>query len=272
MTMLPDLSESERRNLLEVERLNQRGGRTLSIVDLVAAGTLTAEMAALAWLLISDGASFLTGAVPGGAGKTTLMGALLSFLPPGEPVVTVGERRVLEDALEGRLAAPATVLAHEIGAGRWFGYLWGRDAVDFLSLHRRGLRRVCCLHADAPEEARAALRGLGVSCEDFGHMILQFFMRVHPGRRGPVRRVSAMHCLLGRELRLLYRWDPERERFAAALDRAELSALVAGDRGGSPEQVAARWGAYERCLEGLESRGVRTLSDVRRGVLASYSA
>jgi len=34
------------KNLREIEGLNQRGGRTLSFVDLIAAGTMTAEMVA----------------------------------------------------------------------------------------------------------------------------------------------------------------------------------------------------------------------------------
>ncbi len=35
-------------NLRQIEQLNQRGGRTLSMVDLIEAGTLSVEMAAYA--------------------------------------------------------------------------------------------------------------------------------------------------------------------------------------------------------------------------------
>jgi hypothetical protein len=38
----------ERHNHQQIELLNQRGGRTLSIVDLIQAGTLSIEMAAYA--------------------------------------------------------------------------------------------------------------------------------------------------------------------------------------------------------------------------------
>ena len=67
----------ERRNRQQIEQLNQRGGRTLSIVDLIQAGTLSVEMAACAMRAMHQGASLLTGARPGGAGKTTLMAAIL---------------------------------------------------------------------------------------------------------------------------------------------------------------------------------------------------
>ena len=55
----------------QIEHLNQRGGRTLSIVDLVRAGTISVEMSAYAMRAIQQGASLLTGARPGGAGRRT---------------------------------------------------------------------------------------------------------------------------------------------------------------------------------------------------------
>ncbi|MEK7765428.1 MAG: hypothetical protein AAB368_04240, partial [bacterium] len=71
------------RHTAELDRLNQRGGRMLSIVDLIEAGTVTRELAAYLLAAIGGGASFMTAALPGGAGKTTVMGALLNFVPPG---------------------------------------------------------------------------------------------------------------------------------------------------------------------------------------------
>lgn len=57
----------------EIERCNQRGGRMLSIVDLIEAGTMTRELAAYSLAAIGAGASFMVGALPGGAGKTTVI-------------------------------------------------------------------------------------------------------------------------------------------------------------------------------------------------------
>ncbi|MBM3496717.1 MAG: hypothetical protein FJX72_20715, partial [Armatimonadetes bacterium] len=75
----------------EIERCNQRGGRMLSVVDLVEAGTLTPDVAAYCIAAVSSGRSFLVGASPGGAGKTTVMGALLNFVPPDVALVAAGE-------------------------------------------------------------------------------------------------------------------------------------------------------------------------------------
>ena len=71
----------EQDNHRQIEQLNQRGGRMLSIVDLIQAGTISVEMAAYAMRAMEAGDSLLTAARPGGAGKTTLMAALLNFLP-----------------------------------------------------------------------------------------------------------------------------------------------------------------------------------------------
>ena len=65
----------------EIERCNQRGGRMLSAVDLLSANTVTPDLAACLLAAIRGGASFMVGAQPGGAGKTTVMGALLNFVP-----------------------------------------------------------------------------------------------------------------------------------------------------------------------------------------------
>ena len=54
-----------------------------SVVELIRAGTLDAELAAMLWLLIEGRVPVVVAATEGGAGKTTLLDALLVFLAPG---------------------------------------------------------------------------------------------------------------------------------------------------------------------------------------------
>ena len=54
-----------------------------SIVELIRAGTLDAELAATLWLLIEGRVSVIVGARDRQVGKSTLLGALLDFLPSG---------------------------------------------------------------------------------------------------------------------------------------------------------------------------------------------
>lgn len=86
----------EKHNIREIERLSQRG-KTLSIVDLLDANTLSVEMAAHLFYIVAHGASFLTAARPGNAGKTTLMQCLLTFLPPNTRIVTISNSAMLSD-------------------------------------------------------------------------------------------------------------------------------------------------------------------------------
>jgi len=53
----------------ELNRCNQRGGRMLSVFDLLAAKTLDLDLAAYLMARISTGSFFMVGSVPAGAGK-----------------------------------------------------------------------------------------------------------------------------------------------------------------------------------------------------------
>src|SRR6266536_955591 len=60
-----------------------RLGRAISIVELIATGTLDAEMAGVLWLLLEARVPIVVAATAPRTGKTTLLEALLAFLPVG---------------------------------------------------------------------------------------------------------------------------------------------------------------------------------------------
>lgn len=209
-------ADNERHNHDEIERLNQRGGRTLSIVDLIHAGTIGVEMAAYAARAMVEGASILTGAQPGGAGKTTLMAAVLNFLPPDVPIITVDQPKVVADALARGADEPACCLVHEIGSGDWFGYLWGPPVADFISLVGGRRRIASCLHADTLDELTETLSSppLGVRPECLGRVGLILFMHVDTFGGTYRRRVSTFYEADGRGAhRLLYQWRADSDEF-----------------------------------------------------------
>lgn len=208
--------DTERQNFDQIEQLNQRGGRTLGIVDLIRAGTINAEMAAFACRAMENGASILTGARPGGAGKTTLMAALLGFLPPEVPIATVDRPAVIRQGHLQPTDRAECYLVHEIGSGQWFGYLWGPDVADFLSLIEGRRRIASCLHADTLEELRQILSSppLGVEPSVLARVELVLFMHVDAAGGGYRRRVSTFYQADGAgNHQLLYRWDPSSDSF-----------------------------------------------------------
>lgn len=192
----------EQHNRREIESLNQRGGRTLSFLDLIAADTMSAEMVAHCWTAIAHGASFLTAARPGGAGKSTVLANLLGLLPAGERIAT------WHPGATAPAPGETCHLAHEIGAGHWYGYIWGDDVPAFLGLRSTGGRVASCLHADTLEETLDILRGhpLNVPSELLNGLGLILFIHLMPGRQ---RRVA-----------LLYEATEEGHRLAFRLDEA----------------------------------------------------
>ncbi len=260
----------EQHNLSQIQRLNQRGGRTLSIVDLMNDGTISAEMAGFCWLVVAGGDSFLTGAVPGGVGKTTLMATLLGFLPPGERIVTVAGRDVLAKAEQGAFDTPATLLAHEIGSGHWFGYIWGREAADFFRLGNAGFRPVSCIHADDPDQSWDSLSSLGVSEEAFRRVRLQLYMVAERGPGGLRRRVRGVYYEQNGRHTPLYEWLPGDDEFVCARDREEMCAMAAETLGVGADQADACWRESQRLLGEWRDDGPHRFEQVRARVVEEY--
>ncbi|MHC4179627.1 MAG: hypothetical protein ACYSWU_19110 [Planctomycetota bacterium] len=218
----------EEHNHRQIEMLNQRGGRTLSIVDLLLAGTISVEMAAYAMRAMERGASLLTGARPGGAGKTTLMAAILNMLPPEVPIVTVDRPEVIADGLRRTADQPLCYLAHEFGSGQYYGYIWGPEVADFLSLIRCPCRVASCLHADTLDELTEIARSppLAVGREMLGQVDLILFMRVDVEAGSYRRRVATFYEADGSGgHRHLFEWDAGSNAFRRVGELRDPDAL-----------------------------------------------
>lgn len=149
-----------------INNSNQRGGRMLSLVDLIEADTLTLPMAARLTELVESGSSVLVGAVPGGAGKTAVMGALLTMLPAGEPAHVTRETAVAIGSGGPRAGSGGSwraagagecIVAYEISPASFEAYIWGSTLREFVRRGVEGARLVTNLHADTLEQARDQL-------------------------------------------------------------------------------------------------------------------
>ena len=245
-------TDDVRRHCKQIDRCNQRGGRMLSIVDLLEAGTFTTELAAYALAAISDGASFLVGARPGGAGKTTVMGALLNFVPPDVELLAADGAATIATGLgaQGR-HAPRCYICHEIGDGAYYAYLWGRDLRAYFDLPSAGHMLATNLHADTFEQAHhqicttnqvseAALRRLG----------LMFFLAVRRSGWDVSRHIDAV-------------WASDGVNEHRRIFDSRSSSLH-----GHTEMVAPGSLAWaRRTIDELRSDNVRTIGQVRSVVV-----
>jgi hypothetical protein len=184
------VTDAVRRHCAEINRCNQRGGRMLSIVDLIEAGTFTCDLAAYALAAIGGGASFMVGARPGGAGKTTVMGSLLNFVPPDCELVPADSLAKVRYGLANPSPRRCWI-CHEIGAGRWYAYLWGDALRAYFQLPAAGHTLATNLHADSCDEAyEQVVADSRVPETAFRRMHLLFFLHLRPRASGMERTIA----------------------------------------------------------------------------------
>ncbi len=232
----------------EIERCNQRGGRMLSIVDLVEAGTVTRELAAYCLAAIGGGASFLIGALPGGAGKTTVMGALLNFVPADVQLVPADGIGSIELGMKVPPSSRQCFICHEIGSGPFYAYLWGEELRQYFRL--AGHMLATNLHADTFEQAREQIcETNGVPESALRRMNLMFFLSV--GRRGRGQR------------RIEEAWESDGRQAHRRIYDASVAEAVGPSLLVSEDALASARGVVDDLLAG----GARTVQDVRAKIV-----
>lgn len=131
---------------------------TPSLGDLVVGGMVSPEVAQVLRGLIARRTPLTVISRDSRVGKTTLLTALLSELPP--PVVPVVLRGCYEPfdfvGDPARLPAETALLINEISP-HWPFYLWGPAVAKALRLNRRGYALYSTAHAESPAELIAML-------------------------------------------------------------------------------------------------------------------
>ena len=248
------MDEEIRRHCGQIGRCNQRGGRMLSVVDLIEAGTLGADLAAYALAAIAGGASFLVGAAPGGAGKTTVMGALLNFVPANVPLLPADSMTAMRQAAAGR-DGRRCYICHEIGAGRYYAYLWGAELRAYFDLPAAGHMLATNLHADTFEQARQQIRDdNGVSEQALWRMNLMFFLSIRRDRGGVSRRIERV-------------WESDGAGpHRCVFDRSAGAAIAPSRLVPADGRSRAR-----ETIDALLASGARRIEDVRAAILAGIA-
>jgi hypothetical protein len=239
----------------EIDRCNQRGGRMLSLVDLLDAGSVDLPLAAYLAAAMRGGASLLVGARPGGAGKTAVMCALLNFLPDETAIQPVGAPTILQQGLQDSAYGRTCYLAHEIGAGYWYAYVWGEQARAFFQLAANGHIIASNLHADTLQQTQTQLcEENGVPRAHLDAITLKIYLGMARGLRGSARRW----------VRRVYENDGTGDRLLVeqmrdgSVRQAEESGIVS----------RAQEAEYAALLADLQGQGRRTIEEVRRALPA----
>jgi hypothetical protein len=272
-----------------------------SIVELIRAGTLDAELAATLWLLIEGRVPLVVGALPRLAGKTTLLDALLMFLPSGvqtrelagametfdwlPQAPELGWRRhapspdaIVESVLLRKRRPPirpdnTVLLIHEL-SDHLPSYTWGVEARVAIRAASIGYGLAATIHADSLDEVFEQLRRPPVSLGDDELSRLGIVLILRPVGDG-LRRIVAAHYIRptardehGHVQRLgpavLSTWDPDHDRFEHfGWGITPELALRVGRRPGDFEAELDRRRDY---LAGLVEAGITDVDDVRAAI------
>jgi hypothetical protein len=211
-----------------------------SIVELIRTGTLDAELTAQLWLLVEARVPIVVAAEAQRVGKTTLLLALMAFLPPDIHVVELaGESEnfdwlpqasdlgwpgVAHPAADGTPVRPETtvLLVHEL-SDHTPAYTWGIAARVAVRAASIGYGLAATIHADSLDEVFESLRRppVRLSDDELSHLGVVLVARRLDGDR---RRVVAAHYVRpiardthGHVQRLgpavLATWDPTEDAF-----------------------------------------------------------
>lgn len=253
------------KNLKQIERTNQRGGKMLSIVDLVDVKTISVAAAAFCGAALRARSSFFTGAVPGGAGKTTLMAALLGMLPHDERIITASDTGAIDTATAmANDNEPVCLLAHEVGSGSWYAYIWGDSARAFLKARDAGARIVTTLHADNPAQVREIFKQCGIDCQRYPPAELQLFIK----RLGMTsqRRVTAIYFNMEEEMQPIFQWQQKNDTLKATMPEDDLIESISPRLNISPKNFANSWEFHKDLLSDLSRRGTNDFRAVASAV------
>ncbi|OGO00339.1 MAG: hypothetical protein A2Y58_01875 [Chloroflexi bacterium RBG_13_51_52] len=175
----------------------RRIDENLSILDVVKFGTIDYKLAGLLWLLMEHRASVLVAAGPVWAGKTTLLHALLDFLPP--EIEQVSLRGYEEDFKSLGTEKPEnTYLITEEISNHSYEYLWGYQVVKAFEMLSKGYALGGTTHARNIREAAYILNALGVPLPLIASLGAIITLQVTRGKyrdEEPVRYVDSVSTI-----------------------------------------------------------------------------
>ncbi len=204
----------------------------ITLTDLVANRTISAEMGATLAAAAEERRSLLFVAIPRMAGKSTVMQAVLQYVPAGTPLHHVSTAAGHGLGIPARGDGGYLVVA-EISPAGFADYLWDADARTVFAALDRGFSVVTALHAGGVEEAFEVLTEQNRVPEAQAARIdfVVYIRSIGPWSR-PSRRVVAaiveadgVHAA---GARLLHRWSEPDDRFEVveASERLDSSTVA----------------------------------------------
>jgi hypothetical protein len=244
----------------------------MSVIELIRAGNLDAQLAAMFWIAMERGASLIVAADPPSSGKTTTLTALLSFTPPETlAYFTRGAGETFE--LPPPTPSHHTYLLVNEMSDHIPVYTWGGYARRAFELLSEGYSLATTMHADSVEGVLDQLLGLGIAPAHLANVT--FVVSLYVGRHGGmVRRVREVALLRpdgeGLSPVTIAAWDRESDTFAVLTDESQRDAL-AGWCGLPPDRLTAELARREQFVSRLLAGGRSSVSKVNAAIEGWYA-
>jgi hypothetical protein len=246
--------------------------QALSITQIMRAGTFPPRLGALFWLVMERGRSIILAAEPPGAGKTTILTALLAFAKPETSVYFTqgwGERFRLPS--RGPDDPPIYLMINEI-SDHLPVYSWGPYVVKAFELAADGYSLASTMHAD---DVDGMVSQLVDECDVPERLVghLDFAVPMVVGHRDGqrLRRITEVAALepLGTsyDRHTIATWEREGDRYEILTTPAQINAaarrLGFDDEGEFLDDLGRR----ERFLQELLDGNVLSMDEVQLRVL-----
>jgi hypothetical protein len=247
----------------------------LSIVEIIQAGTLPPRLAAAFWLGLERGASFIFAADPPGAGKTTVLTALLAFAPPETAAYFTRGWGETFDLPPPNDAHPTYLMVNEM-SDHLPVYSWGPYVVRTFELLGDGYSLCTTVHADTVEGVIDQLVDeVGVPRAHLARLTFVVPLAITQRDGATLRRVRDVG-LFGDgdgdiDVRRIATWDERRDAFSV-LEHAEERAALARRLGYQEGAFDAELARREEFLAGLVGHGISEIGAVQDAIAAFRAA
>jgi hypothetical protein len=257
---------------------SSRVSESLTILDVVRSGTVDFRLAGLLWLLMEHRASVLVAAGPIWAGKTTILHALLDFLPPG--IQRVSLRGYAEDFNFSSSCKPDnTYLVSEEISNHSYEYLWGYQVTKAFELLPQGYALGSTIHArDVREVAYVLHRILNVPLPLIARLGLVVTLQATNSRSyfdEPVRRVDTVSIINSADNGLVAQTLAARrltdDEFVYPSEKA-LSRALSSKFAIENDRIFYEIARRETFLRELNDKGISSRAEVRRAISDYYQS